>query len=183
MNKDTTLRTENTKEIIMNKLILKHRILPIVPKIILPEISPIKPINLEFIRGEIDGDGSFNVSFRSSRRRIGVNFTVVHELSSISVLEELVEFFGCGSVYKLPSSAARYQVQTVKDMLTKIKPILNNIEFNTIKQTHFEITMKVCEIINETGYTKDEDLIKFVDLAWDMNKLGKTRRMSKIEYL
>jgi hypothetical protein len=43
--------------------------------------------------------------------------------------------------------------------------------------------MKVCEIINETGYTKDEDLIKFVDLAWDMNKLGKTRRMSKIEYL
>lgn len=44
---------------------------------------------------------------------------MVHEFSSILVLNELVEFFKCGSVYKLPTNAARYQVQTVDDILKK----------------------------------------------------------------
>ena len=68
-------------------------------------------LTLEFVRGLIDGDGSFNVSFLTTRRRINVNFTVVCELSSISVLNDLVDFFSCGTVYKLQSNAARYQVQ------------------------------------------------------------------------
>lgn len=51
------------------------------------------PITSEFIRGQIDGDGSFNVSFASTRIRVGVNFTVTPELGAISVLNELVEFF------------------------------------------------------------------------------------------
>jgi len=120
MNKDTSLRSDSTKEVLMNNLELNHGTLPIVPKIKLPESKLPGPINLEFIRGQVDGDGSFNVSFRSNRRRIGVNFTVVHELSSLSVLNELVEFFECGSVYTLSSAAARFQVQTVDEMLTKI---------------------------------------------------------------
>ena len=36
------------------------------------------------------------------------------ELSSISVLYDLVDYFGCGTVYRLQSNAARYQVQSVE---------------------------------------------------------------------
>lgn len=100
-------------------------------------------MTLEFVRGLIDGDGSFNVSFATGRRRVTVNFTVVCELSSSSVLIELVEFFECGTVYNLPSKAARYQVQSVDDLLFKVYPKLKNIEFNTIKQKHFEKTISV----------------------------------------
>lgn len=181
MNKDTTLRTEFTKEVLINKL--KYGTLPIVSDLKLPILTQPKPINLEFIRGQIDGDGSFNVSFRTDRRRIGVNFTVVHELSSISVLNELVNFFNCGTVYTLKSAAARFQIQTVDEMLNKVQPLFKDIKFNTIKQKHYEITMKVCELIKNNGYKTDEDLKAIIDLAWNMNNSGKNRKFTKEQYI
>ena len=139
INPSTTLRTNESKEIILNTLIQQYGKLPLIKEIKLPEIHLPELINLEFIRGEVDGDGSFNVSFRTDRRRIGVNFTVIHELSDLSVLNELQQFFKCGSVYKLKSNAARFQVQTVDEILNNIEPVLRNIKFNTIKQKHYEI--------------------------------------------
>jgi hypothetical protein len=163
MNKETSLRTEKTKEILENQIRLKYGTLPVInqecSEIVLPANPSISsPINLEFVRGLVDGDGSFNVSFATNRRRISVNFTVVCELSSISVLNELVEFFECGTVYKLPSKAVRYQVQSVDEMLYKIYPKLKDIKFNTIKQNHFEKTIKVAEIIKINGYKTNEEL-------------------------
>lgn len=188
MNKDTTLRTEKTKEILEGNLVLKYGSLPNVPEIILPALdtsiaNATQPMNLEFVRGLIDGDGSFNVSFATTRRRVSVNFTVVCELSSISVLNELVDFFECGTVYNLPSKAARYQVQSVDEILEKVYPKLIDITFNTIKQNHFEKVIKVAELMKTKGYKTDEELKAIVDLAWDMNKEGKGRKISKSEYL
>ena len=98
MNKETSLRTEESKEILINKLEEKYGELPKVFEISIsiPALNPLtsnKPLTLEFVRGLINGDGSFNVSFATTRRRISVNFTVVCELSSISVLNDLVNFF------------------------------------------------------------------------------------------
>jgi hypothetical protein len=167
MNKKTSLRTDESKEILVNKLIEKYGELPTVLDIVLAKniTNNKEPLTLEFVRGLIDGDGSFNVSFVTTKRRINVNFTVVCELSSISVLNDLVDFFSCGTVYKLQSNAARYQIQNVEDMLDKIYPKLKDIKFNTIKQNHFEKTIKVAELIKNNGYKTDEGLKTIVDLA------------------
>ena len=82
MNKETSLRTEKTKEILENQIRLKYGTLPVInqecSEIVLPANPSISnPINLDFVRGLVDGDGSFNVSFATNRRRISVNFTVV----------------------------------------------------------------------------------------------------------
>ena len=183
MNPGTTLRTNESKEIILNMLIQKYGKLPLISKIKLPEVQIPGPINLEFIRGEVDGDGSFNVSFRTDRRRIGVNFTVIHELSDLSVLNELQQILKCGSVYKLKSNAARFQVQTVNEILNNIEPFFKETKFNTIKQKQYEIFIEVCKLIKTKGYKNDEDLKTIVDLAWDMNDSGVNRRISKDEYL
>jgi LAGLIDADG endonuclease len=175
MNKDTSLRTEESKEILVNKLSaplaprarekLGTKVFNIIPNYenSLEVISP--SLTLEFVRGLIDGDGSFNVSFATTRRRISVNFTVVCELSSISVLNDLVDYFGCGTVYKLQSKAARYQVQSVNEMLDKVYPKFKGIRFNTKKQNHFEKTIKVAELIKSDGYETNEGLKTIVDLA------------------
>jgi hypothetical protein len=185
MNKETSLRSELTREECFNKLKLKYGSLPVAPKIELGVVDTTKlvPLNLEFVRGLVDGDGSFNVSFRTNQRRIGVNFTVVSELSSIYVLNQLVKIFNCGTVYNLPSNAARYQLQTVDEMLNNILPKFKDIKFNTLKQNHFYITIKVCELIKNIGYKTNKDLKAIVDLAWDMNKAGINRKISKEEYL
>lgn len=187
MNKETSLRTEESKKILEESIRLKCGVISKPHK--LPEVLPAldnlksKPMNLEFVRGLVDGDNSFNVSFATNRRRITVNFTVVCELSSISVLNELVDYFECGTVYNLPSKAARFQVQSVDDLLYKVYPKLKDIKFNTLKQIHFEKTIKTAELIKINGYKTDQNLQSIVDLAWDMNKDGKGRKISKSEYL
>lgn len=145
--------------------------------------SLISKISLDFIIGLIDGDGSFNVSFHYTRKRIVVNFTVVQDLASISVLEELKFFFHCGTVYRLPSAAARFQVENVDSILTKIYPLLKDQIFNTVKYYHFDKLIKVCEIIKNEGYKDNKNLIKIVDLAYNMNNNGKNRKYSKQAYL
>ena len=185
MNKETSLRTEESKNILVDKLIQKYGEIPLVKDITIPalNLNQSEPLTLEFVRGLIDGDGSFNVSFSTTRRRISVNFTVACEYSSISVLNDLIDFFGCGIVYKLKSNAARYQIQSVEEMLNKVYPKLKDIQFNTIKQNNFVKTIKVAELINEKGYKTNEDLKTIVELAWDMNKEGKGRKITKTEYL
>lgn len=73
MNKETTLRTIESKEKYLNILIEKFGPLPNIDNIIMPKSNETSKITLEFIRGQIDGDGSFNVNFRTNRRRVGVN--------------------------------------------------------------------------------------------------------------
>jgi hypothetical protein len=53
MNKDTSLRSLETKNVLMSKLKLKYGILPTVTKIVLPKVELTYPITLEFIRGQI----------------------------------------------------------------------------------------------------------------------------------
>ena len=66
--------------------------------------------------------------------------------------------------------------KNVEDMLDNIYPLLHlhmkwnekqmklkDIKFNTIKQNHFEKTIKVAELIKNNGYKTDEGLKTIVD--------------------
>lgn len=183
MNKDTSLRTEESKQELLDILKAKIVDLPDFVELSLPISENIPSLNNEFVRGIIDGDGSFNVSFASSRRRVQANFTVTMELSSISVLYELVDYFKGGAVYSLPTVAARYQIQNFQEILSLIYPLYNITGFNTIKQDHFLKTIQVCEIVVNEGYKSNDNLKKIVDLAYEMNNSGKRRKLTKEEYL
>jgi LAGLIDADG endonuclease len=197
MNKDTSLRSTKSKLELINSITEKSSLLPIEVnnfKIELKNrldsiektftsISLISKISLDFIIGLIDGDGSFNISFHYTRKRIVVNFTVIQDLASIPVLEELKIFLNCGTVYRLPSAAARFQVENIDSILTNIYPIFKNETFNTEKFYHFNIMIKVCEIIKNEGYKDNKNLQKIVDLAYNMNNNGKNRKYSKEAYL
>lgn len=181
MNKDTSLRTEESKQELLDILKAKIVDLPDFVELSLPISENIPSLNNEFVRGIIDG--SFNVSFASSRRRVQANFTVTMELSSISVLYELVDYFKGAAVYSLPTVAARYQIQNFQEILSLIYPLYNITGFNTTKQDHFLKTIQVCEIVVNEGYKSNDNLKKIVDLAYEMNNSGKRRKLTKEEYL
>lgn len=77
-------------------------------------------MNIDYVTGLIDGDGSINFSFPRGQRRVSPNVTVVASLDDRSVLEDLVIFFGCGKINELPSNAIVYKVITLSDILNKI---------------------------------------------------------------
>ena len=191
LNVETTRRTEESKNNLLNFLESKHGKLPAPEKLeinsLIPSISVQEnklPLTLEFIAGLIDGDGSFNVSFQiKPYRRVRVNFTVVQESSCKELLYELKSYFSCGSVYDLPSAASRYQVENVDLILNNIKPVMDKVILNTYKAESYNIAIKVCEIIRTKGYKTDDALHEIIELAYDSNKSGKRRRISKEEFI
>lgn len=181
LNKNTTKRSEISKVRLLNFLTKKHG------KFILPDIKiPIinnKGLDLDFLTGLIDGDGSFNVSFQiKPYKRIKVNFTIVQDLYCKELLEEVKNFFKCGNVYNLPSAAVRFQVEDFKLILSNVEPVLRKVYFNTQKKEHYEILIKVSKILEEKKLSK-EMFREIIEIAYNSNKLGERRKLSKEEII
>ena len=106
------------------------------------------PLDKEFVRGLVDGDGSFNFSFKSTRLREVPNFTVTMGKGDEPVLHDLVKFFGCGKVYSLPSQSSRFQVENVNDLLKKVYPFFETNSLITTKQEHFNTSVEAWKVIS-----------------------------------
>jgi len=180
MNKTGSKRTEESKQSLLALLPIQSETVEAVKALPTPNLPE---MSLDFVTGLIDGDGSFNLSFKTDRRRIVANFTVIQDEASSAVVNELKAFFNCGNVYNLPSAAIRYQVESVDLILNHIIPLLNQVKFNTFKQERYEIFSQACHLIKTKGYKTDENLKVLVDLAYDMNKSGVRRKLTKEEYL
>ncbi|KAG2189659.1 hypothetical protein INT45_004887 [Circinella minor] len=151
-----------------------------IEKLTIPTLSP---INLDFIRGLTDGDGSFFIGFHSNGR-ITASYTVIQESSCKNVLEELVNYFGCGKVYDLSSSkSSRYQVENLNDICNKIIPHFKDNMLLTEKKTHFDLFAKACELIQNGSHKSKEGLMEIINLTYNMNKDGKGRKLTKEEYI
>lgn len=145
---------------------------------ILPKLPP---INSDFVSGLTDGDGSFFIGFRANGR-ITASYTVIQESSCKSVLEELVNYFNCGKVYDLKSKSSRYQVENLDDICNNIIPNFETKGLLTNKNEHFILFSKACELLQSKAHKTQEGLIEIVDLAYNMNKEGKGRKLNKEEY-
>jgi len=146
---------------------------------ILPTLPPIDP---HFVSGITDGDGSFFISFKANRR-IVASFTVIQESSCKEVLTELSEYFNCGAVYDLPSAASRFQVENLEKLINHVIPHFVEYPLHTVKKEYFEIFSQVCHLLKERVHKTDEGLQQIIDLAYNMNKDGKGRRLTKEEFI
>lgn len=146
------------------------------------------PLDKEFVRGLVDGDGSFNFSFKSSRRRLVPNFTVTMGKGDEQVLHDLVKFFDCGKVYPRalptarPSQSSRFQIENVDDLLQKVCPFFETNSLITTKQEHFTISVEAWKLLANHSLT-DDVLIQLVDLVYNMNQGGKSRKLTRKQYL
>ena len=141
------------------------------------------PMNPEFVSGLTDGDGSFFISFRANGR-ITPSFTVIQDSSCKDVLTELKKYFDCGTVYSLKSANAyRFQVENLEKILNNVIPHFNNNPLLTEKKTHFEIFSQVCDLLKSNTQKTNDGLLQIIDLAYNMNKEGKGRRLTKKEFI
>jgi LAGLIDADG endonuclease len=141
-----------------------------------------KEMDINYITGLIDGDGSFNFSFPKGQRRVIPNITVIASLEDYSVLEDLQEYFGKGNIYYLSSAAAVFKLHTVSSILS-VWPLLLQGNFNSVKRTYLASYYEALVLLQEHGVKQDKHLLKIVDLVYDMNQLGNNRNLSKTEYL
>ena len=186
LNAETARRTDASKDNLIKFLQSKHGKLPepISKTMQLRLEDTQESLALDFVAGLIDGDGSFNITFQiKPHRRVRVNFTVIQETSCKNLLNELKSYFSCGNVYDLPSASSRFQVEKVDLILSNIRPILDRVKLNTYKANMYTILIKVCELIKTNGYKTDDAFREIVELAYDSNKKGKRRRITKEEFI
>lgn len=135
-----------------------------------------------FLSGLVDGDGSFNISFRANKRIVPV-FTIVQDIESIDILNSTQKTLGIGSIYKVKTGVVRYQEGKLPSLIEKVIPHFQEYKLHTNKQKHYEIFCKVCKMLKENQHKTETGLQTIIELAYKMKKLGKNRRLTKEEFL
>ena len=180
MNKFTSRKPERINKIYDALGILNGNKLPLIENINKTIDTPITNDN---ISGIIDGDGSFWISF-SKKGVIKPGFSITTDTDTIPLLKKIKENFNnIGSILQKNLNYSSYYVHGLTQITDTILPFMDLNPIFSERADHYDIFKKVCLILkNERPLTLEKKL-DIVELAYNANKSGKRRRISKKEYI
>ncbi|MDP3771389.1 MAG: LAGLIDADG family homing endonuclease [bacterium] len=139
-----------------------------------------------YVAGFVDGEGSFHIAlYEDPRMKTGwkaiPEFHVSQRQSSRSVLDDLVDFFGCGYVKanhaKNPKDVTFvYVVRNRDDLLTKIIPFFKRHPLETEKSADFGWFAKVVQMMANDMHLTKSGMERIIAAAYRMNGAGRYRR-------
>jgi hypothetical protein len=146
----------------------------------------------QWVVGFVDGEGCFSISVvRNPVCRLG--WQVQHEFSvtqaspSRPVLEELIEFFGCGSIIENNRSdnhrnrLMRYSVKRRSDLVQRIIPFFEVHPLMTAKRADFESFSSVITMMLDNLHLTREGLTTIASLTETMNRRQRSRYLESSE--
>jgi hypothetical protein len=181
-------RSAERKDVLFNLLGVedeKHKIL------IKNEITEIKRhLNGNFIAGVIDGDGSFFISFSSpgslTTQRgaaIKTGFNITNDKASKALLESIKKHFkDIGSIQEGSKNELIYTVNGLNQINDVLIPFMDENPIFSERASHYQKFKTVSLMLKNENPLTLESKLKIVELAYDMNKKGKHRNLSKKEY-
>lgn len=141
-----------------------------------------------WIVGFVDGEGSFGVTIFRQHTKIGFQvfpeFVVVQGAKSRTVLDDIAEFFGVGSVSLNKRSdnhrehMYRYCVRAREDLENVIVPFFTDHPLQTAKREDFTKFVRVLELMKEGRHLTHTGLIEIAEIVETMN-----RRKSKADLI
>lgn len=165
---------------LLYKLIGLKNSIPTIPNV---NNTILTEINNRFIVGFIDGDGSFSISFNkdgTQTRRVSLVGS-----RSIKPLLDLIKskFFNIGSFrLEKENTIIRWVVVGLNQIRNIIIPFIDNELLHTEKSRHYQIFRIVCFILDKPNLSLS-DRLQIVEIAYNINKNGKRRKISKGEYI
>ena len=146
----------------------------------------------QWVVGFVDGEGCFSISVvRNSGCRLG--WQVQHEFSvtqgarSSNALDELFEFFGCGSIIENHRSdnhrdqLLRFSVKRRLDLVDRIIPFFEDHPLITAKRTDFEKFAAVVRSMTQGDHLEPEGLRRIAEVTETMNRRGRSRFLESSE--
>lgn len=135
-----------------------------------------------YVVGFVDGEGCFSISiFRNSTTKLGYQvfpeFVVSQGAKSLSVLEDIQQFFNCGNIYENRradnhrESLYRYCIRSVKDIREKVIPFFEAYPLFTHKMYDFESFCVAVELIERKEHLTQDGLDRLRAIASTMNRL------------
>ncbi len=154
-------------------------------------------IQLGWVIGFVDGEGCFSIGFvrqqdRAGRKGYRTGYQVSHEFAvtqgakSIECLEDLVGFFGVGSV--IPNRRYdnhkehlyRYVVRRRTDLIDTIIPFFTEHPMRSSKQRDFEKFARCVELIDAGVHKTFDGLADIAEVTQTMNRQKPRQELIRI---
>ena len=141
-----------------------------------------------FVTGLVDGEGCFSVSFTLRKRlKIGIetrpSFSISLNRRDLVLIKKVHTFFGCGAVrYSKSDRTYKYEVRSIKDLITKILPHFQRYSLQGEKSKDFTIFQEICKDIHANHHLSKKFLSNIISKAYEMNPSGK-RKHEKADLL
>ncbi len=134
-----------------------------------------------WISGFTDGEGCFTISvIRNSTTRFGKQifpeFVITQGAKSLTALEEIKSFFGCGSIVlnkrydNHNEYLYRYCVRSISELQNKIIPFFDEFPLKTYKHNDFELFKKVVLMMSRKEHLEERGWNKILELASKTNR-------------
>jgi hypothetical protein len=154
-------------------------------------------IQLGWVIGFVDGEGCFSIGFvrqpdRAGRKDYKTGYQVSHEFAvtqgakSVACLEELVEYFGVGSLLvnrrydNHKEHMYRYAVRRRADLIETIIPFFNAHPMHSSKQRDFERFARCVELIDAGVHKTYSGLADIAEIVQTMNRQKPRQEMIRI---
>lgn len=142
-------------------------------------------ITTEYIRGLVDGEGSFTVfvrdphSVQERKRRATVEprFIVKLQETDLPILEELQKHFGCGKIYRQPDkrpnhqTCFRYEVHNRTELVDVIIPFFKEYPPQApSKKKDFVLFVTIVEMLARKAHATSNGLEEIWNLKRRMHR-------------
>jgi hypothetical protein len=134
-----------------------------------------------WISGFTDGEGCFVISvIKNLTTRFGKQifpeFVITQGAKSLSALEKIKDFFGCGSIVlnkrydNHNEHLYRYCVRSISELEEKIIPFFDRFSLRTYKRNDFVLFKKIIKMMSKKQHLKEKGWNKILKLASKTNR-------------
>uniref|UniRef100_UPI0030E1934F hypothetical protein n=1 Tax=Dematophora necatrix TaxID=2751867 RepID=UPI0030E1934F len=138
-----------------------------------PKVDNTKIKNLNWIRGFIEAEGSFQVITLNinNRTNISLRFSISQHIKDEVLLNNMVTYLNCGRYYKsLTRNEGQYLVTVFSDIYEKIIPLLKEYPLLGNKKQDYLDFVQIAELIKSKDHLTEQGVQKIKLIQNNMNK-------------
>lgn len=130
----------------------------------------VKIKNLNWIRGFIDAEGSFQV-ITQNNTNVSLRFSLTQHTKDEELLKDIVTYLNYGRYYKSPTrKEGQYLVTVFSDINDKLIPFLNEYPLLGVKKDDYLDFAQIAELIKSKAHLTDEGLERIKLIQSNMNR-------------
>ena len=126
--------------------------------------------NLNWIRGFIEAEGSFQVIIQNNKN-VSLRFSLTQHIKDEELLKDIVTYLNYGRYYKTPTrDEGQYLVTVFSDINDKLIPFLNEYPLLGVKKEDYLDFVQIAELIKSKAHWTDEGLERIKLIKSNINR-------------
>lgn len=138
-----------------------------------PLVTTKKIENASWLAGFTSGDGCFTCPISKSNTKLGeyasVRFLITQHSKDEQLMRNIIEYLGCGVLYKKNERVLEIAVNKLSDISKKIIPFFTKYPVEGVKHQDFLVFCKIAELVNNKAHLTKDGLDKIRSMKSQMN--------------